>query len=468
MTDSPELSAPRPPRDSAVDNVDSDALPVESSAAPHRRPRRGALSPLLSSAALRVQQSLVPVDFVSKNLLPLQKKIAYDASWAARTQLISVMGISTAWESAAAKAAADIARASTGWETSAAKAIVDSVWISSGVEAAVGNAIADMADLTAWENCAASKMANLAASWKHSAAAQAVTKMATFAVSQHCAAKALTDHFAQMSSMWVESTRMSTGLAQQLSGASLLKPQVAQALGAVASLGAWVQDSLAGWQEAGLRVVRVAVVFSERMYFAVLAAQDAAMRGDLKEVERFFKQWTELPRTGWNARMHAGADVLLTVDLTEFGPETAFELVELIETETNRHFRRGRRMLGDTDLNYLRVVSLEQLPVLVGPEVAPGMLPKAPSAEARVLAALNEFDDTSLDVVIGGLTPEEAQIACARGFTTSWREAALLCGHSSSEAKRLAERVRDKVVGRMRRMNTQTQRSTSPFGLRPR
>jgi len=62
------------------------------------------------------------------------------------------------------------------------------------------------------------------------------------------------------------------------------------------------------------------------------------------------------------------------------------------EKQTNHHFRRGRRLLGETELNHLRVASLEQLPARLGrPDDAPeGFLPPSRSAEDRAFFVLNQ------------------------------------------------------------------------------
>jgi len=249
---------------------------------------------------------------------------------------------------------------------------------------------------------------------------------------------------------------------QQLAGISALSPHILQF--AETAGGQWqvITESLASvaalalqpWgtlQEMGERVVRSAVAFGQRAYFAVLAAQDAAIRGDVDAVKAFFRTWMELPRSGWPERVEAGMDVLVQTPVEEFGPDTAFELLEIVEKQTNHHFRRGRRLIGETELNHLRVASLEQLPARLGrPDDAPErFLPPSRSAEDRAFFVLNQVQDDRLEAVLGGLTPSEAQIAWAKGMTVmSWEDAAVLCGRPASEG----ERVRAKLTRRAKRM----------------
>jgi hypothetical protein len=254
---------------------------------------------------------------------------------------------------------------------------------------------------------------------------------------------------------------VSSAFAAQLAKLSMWKPQVEHLLESVASLSALVTDAR-GWAALGRQAVAAARMFRDRLFLAVLAAQDAAMRGDLGGVAAFFDEFIELPRSNRNARLHAGVDVLLFLDLAQFGPETAFELVELIERETNRHYRRGRRLLADTELNHVPVVSLEALPAIVGQEKATGMLPKAPSAETLALTALNTFDDMRLAIVVGDLSPDEAQVVIARGRTRSWSEAAIVCGFSPTDAKGVSERV--KIMRRVRLMQAQDPRPVPSLG----
>jgi hypothetical protein len=208
---------------------------------------------------------------------------------------------------------------------------------------------------------------------------------------------------------------------------SVLSSQIEQVLGSIRSI---AQD------------------VSRRTYLGVVAARDAVLRGDWKAVEQFVARWLDVPRSQWRTRVEAASDALLAIDPADFGPDSVFRLLEHLEGEI-RHRFAGRRLLCTTQLNYRRVVSLDELPAFVGEHAVPGMLPTAPAAEWRALAALNEFDDHRLVLLLDGLTLQEARIVHARGFFTSWVAAALACGSPPGEG----ERVRAKVLRRAQRIN---------------
>lgn len=219
---------------------------------------------------------------------------------------------------------------------------------------------------------------------------------------------------------------------------SVLGPKVEQLLGSIRSI---AQD------------------FGRRVYLAVVAARDAVLRGDWQSVARFVACWLDVPRSQWRTRVEAASDALLAIDPAEFGPDGAFGLLEHLEAEIRRRFA-GRRLLCTTQLNHRRVVSLDELHAFVGEHAVPRMLPTAPAAERRALAALNEFDDHRLVVLLGGLTLQEARIVQARGFLTSWAAAAQACGNPPGEG----ERVRAKVLRRAQRINKLTNGPSSPVG----
>ncbi|MGH3823718.1 MAG: hypothetical protein ACRDRA_12955 [Pseudonocardiaceae bacterium] len=269
---------------------------------------------------------------------------------------------------------------------------------------------------------------------------------------------AVPDRLTRILPTWVGSTRALEGLDKlsgvmpQLAGldklfrvvpqftalSSMLSPQVEQLLGSIRS---------------------IARDFSRRTYLAVVAARDAVLRGDWKAVARFVEYWLDVPRSQWRTRVEAASDALLAIDPAEFGPDDVFGLLEHLEGEI-RHRFAGRRLLCTTQLNYRRVVSLDELPVFVGEHTVPGMLPVAPAAECRALAALNEFDDHRLVMLLDGLALQEARIVHARGFLTSWAAAALACGSPPGEG----ERVRAKVLRRAQRINKLTSGSQLTLG----
>lgn len=225
-----------------------------------------------------------------------------------------------------------------------------------------------------------------------------------------------------------------------------------QLLGGVRPQMLRLAESLSGDMfQLGARAREAAQAWAQQAYFAVMAAQNAAVIGDMEAVEEFFTDWLELPRRRWRERLLAGSDALLEVRLEEFGPDTAVELLDLIERDTNTRLRRGRVLLTDTELNGRRVVSLESLPMRTGNPfmAAEDFLPAAPSTEDRVTPWLSPVSDARLEAVMGGLSPIEASVVWAHELTgESWEAAAQACGLSGPDG----ERVRAKLHRRARRV----------------
>lgn len=142
----------------------------------------------------------------------------------------------------------------------------------------------------------------------------------------------------------------------------------------------------------------------------------------------------------------------LQLDISEFDLADGFDLIELVEKKANAQFRRGSRPLDETTLNHQSVIPWERMMAVLGAEKAQAELPKTPSAECRALAASNIIENPQLAVVLDSLPPDEALVARARGFTDSWLAAAMACRLGPEDAERVAERVRSKVLSRMRRV----------------
>ena len=201
----------------------------------------------------------------------------------------------------------------------------------------------------------------------------------------------------------------------------------------------------------GQQARQIADAWAQRAYFAMLAAQNAAVNDDIEAVEEFFVDWMDLPRRRWKERVVAGSDALIEVRLEEFGSDTVVDLLDLIEKNTNTRLRRGLTLLTETELNGHRVVSLESLSARTGKPfmAAEDFLPAAPSAEERAMARLNQINDARLAAVLGSLSPIEASVVWAHELTgDSWEAAAHACGLPASES----ERVRAKLHRRARRV----------------
>jgi hypothetical protein len=242
------------------------------------------------------------------------------------------------------------------------------------------------------------------------------------------------------------------GMVPQLAGLDKLSGMMPQFTALSSVLGPKVEQLLGS-------IRSIAQDFGHRMYLAVVTARDAVLRGDWEAVARFVACWLDVPRSQWRTRVEAASDALLAIDPTEFGPGGVFGLLEHLEGEVRRRFA-GRRLLCTTQLNHRRVVSLDELPAFVGEHGALRMLPTAPAAERRALAALNEFDDHRLVVLLGELTFQEARIVQARGFLMSWEAAAQACGSPPGEG----ERVRAKVLRRAQQINKLTNGHSSSVG----
>lgn len=238
------------------------------------------------------------------------------------------------------------------------------------------------------------------------------------------------------------------------------RPQLLGISEAVASMSAQFVQPLAALGQLGLRAVKAAIAFGERVYFAVLAAQEAAARGDFSAVDALLRERLELPRSRWPERVQAGMDVLIDTRLEEYGPDTAFELLEVLQKQANHHFRRGCLSLEETKLNRRWVVSIDALPGVVGRPDRPSehFLPASRSAEDRALFVLNHPQDDRLEAVLGSLTPEEVRVVWAKEMAqTSWQNAAVMCGFREQEG----ERVRAKVNRRAKQVATIATRPSS-------
>jgi hypothetical protein len=190
----------------------------------------------------------------------------------------------------------------------------------------------------------------------------------------------------------------------------------------------------------------------QRLFFAILAARDAAIRGDMEAVAEFFDQWLDLPRRRWRERVEHGRDALLIALPEGFAPENAFELLESIEEEANRFHLRRWRPLGETRLNKQFVGYVELLPVQAGAESVPPeeFLPPTVPADEQVLSFLDGLQDERLLAVMGAMTPPEAVVIEKWSSRTagSWEEAAVQAGLPSSEG----ERIRAKLHRRARQV----------------
>jgi hypothetical protein len=218
--------------------------------------------------------------------------------------------------------------------------------------------------------------------------------------------------------------------------------------------------------QVGQQAAQIVRGLNRRLFWALLAAQHAAMIDDLAGVAAFAEQWTDLPLPGpRSARVRALADVLLSIDFTEFGPDDAFELVEQVEKMARRQSaRRGSRPLTDTMLNHRQVVSLEGAAIFVGVESPEALLPCSQSAEDRAIAAMLILENPLLVAAMETLPAADARIVLARGLTRSWEDAVISCGVAPEDAKREAERVRSKFLRRAARL----QRSGAAAGVQGR
>jgi len=197
--------------------------------------------------------------------------------------------------------------------------------------------------------------------------------------------------------------------------------------------------------EISLRVVRSAIALGERIYFAVLAARTDAIHGDVDAVSEFLEKWMDLPRSRRPERVQAGMDVLLDVEVENFNPDTAFELLDSIEKETNRRFLRGHRPLWETNLNHRQVVLMGELPILTGMsgEAPESFLPASCSAEDRALFVLHQTDDERILALMFGLTDRERRVLLAKMITQeSWEQVAQRFHMSPAEGERTRAKFR--------------------------
>lgn len=233
-----------------------------------------------------------------------------------------------------------------------------------------------------------------------------------------------------------------TGLVDMVAGLSVIQEQLHDFLSSHITL-------LARGMETARHAVRAV---KRRIFLDALAAQDAAMHDDLAEVDAFFRRWAELPRSHRTARIRAAATVLLDLDLTELGPDDAFDLIERIEKDAKHYYLYGSRPLSDGTINHQPVILLGGLQAIAGADNAEAALPCAPSAESRAIVAMSIIEDPRLAAVMQTLKPDELQMVHARGLTRSWLEAAVACGVSPAEARRVSERISAKILSRTRRL----------------
>jgi hypothetical protein len=252
----------------------------------------------------------------------------------------------------------------------------------------------------------------------------------------------------------------------QLSLNSVVLPQMPDLTGVTAMAQAMAE--MAGAQLTSLaRLGEQAREFVQnlerRLFFAILAARDASIRGDMEAVAEFFDQWLDLPRGRWRERVEHGRDALLIALPEDFAPENAFELLGSIEQEANRFHLRRWRSLGETRLNKQFVGYVELLPVQAGAESVPPeeFLPASGPPDQQVLSFLDGLQDERLLAVMGAMTPPEAVVIekWSSQMAGSWQEAAVQSGLPSSEG----ERIRAKLHRRARQVMGMSTRPWSPL-----
>ncbi|QYN41109.1 hypothetical protein K1T35_48085 (plasmid) [Pseudonocardia sp. DSM 110487] len=453
MTDSPELTVSPPAHTPFVAEAISDGPAANTGGSDPAQARRRTSAVDKPAPAVPMQQSRIVKNAVAAHLRQAQR--AADMARARRIRIVKTIAPVSAWLHSAMLATSVASLTAPGGVLDTANQLGRIHEQSMAAQAAKTQELSRAPAVALAKSIVEMPTARLAAN-----IANAAMVDTSLVVDSLRAITGTLEHLARALPPLVPVPPASSLFASQLAEFSMRKPQLVALLRSAASVSAHVTDAL----EIGRRAVAAARLFRQQLFLAVLAAQDAAMRGDLNRTAAFFDEFIELPRSNRNARLHAGLDVLLFLDLAPFGPETAFELVELIEEKTNRHYRRGRRPLAGTELNHVPVVPLETLPSILGEEKAAGMLPKAPSAETLALTALNIFDDMRLAIVVSDLSPEEAQVVIARGRTRSWSEAAIVCGYLPADAKGVSERVRAKVMRRVRMLQAQDPRPASGIG----
>jgi hypothetical protein len=165
--------------------------------------------------------------------------------------------------------------------------------------------------------------------------------------------------------------------------------------------------------EFGRRAARAGRALRERLYFALLAARDAALRGDKSAVAAFFEEWAALPRSKPSARMQAAMDALIAAPLDDLDPDLALPALKNVRVDTQRRFERGRRPLGETTIRGQEIGSLDADPRKLT-DVLSIRCPGG-SVEERTLFRLNDqadgqLDDERLVAVIRGMTRLEQQV----------------------------------------------------------
>lgn len=201
------------------------------------------------------------------------------------------------------------------------------------------------------------------------------------------------------------------------------------------------------------RSVQAALDIEARLQIQLLAAHDAAIRGDEEAVSIFLQRWMDLPRGNWRERVKAGMDVLVLEPVEQCDPDTAFDMLERVEKALCHHYQRGLVPLTQTVIGRRRVVALEALPDLTGAVdlSAEEFLPASPSAEDQAVAQLDPGQDVVRDVrllaIMGGLTPVETTVMLAWSAQQrrSWERAAQECGLPSSEGERVRAKLKRKV-----------------------
>ncbi|QJY51182.1 hypothetical protein [Pseudonocardia broussonetiae] len=201
------------------------------------------------------------------------------------------------------------------------------------------------------------------------------------------------------------------------------------------------------------RSVQAALDIEARLQIQLLAAHDAAIRGDEEAVSVFLQRWMDLPRGNWRERVKAGMDVLVLEPVEQCDPDTAFDMLERVEKALCHHYQRGLMPLTQTVIGRRRVVALEALPDLTGAVdlSAEEFLPASPSAEDQAVAQLDPGQDVVRDVrllaIMGGLTPVETTVMLAWSAQQrrSWERAAQECGLPSSEGERVRAKLKRKV-----------------------
>jgi hypothetical protein len=236
------------------------------------------------------------------------------------------------------------------------------------------------------------------------------------------------------------------GLRQDLLGASQVVEAARRATELMfrpwATSIASLQNLTAGWAESFERLARS---FGEALFAAIIAARDAALRGDREAVAYFFDRWAKLPSRGWDERVEAGTLALLEMDPTAYADDP-LELLEEIQRRANEEYRTGWVPIGDTQLKGRKVISVEQLPGIAGAVGVPPeeFLPGQRSTEDRAMIRLNQIESARLAVLLGSLSPDEGRVLHAYRLDRckSWAAAALACGLPEGKGENVRAKVR--------------------------